>query len=90
MFGLYTDYFTLCLQLERALWSIAPEDQYLESSEQFGSPESLRSPWYGSQKGPLMIDPHGTVFGRFQVNLEGGYTQSIELTHLYEGKNRGL
>ena len=56
----------------------------------YGSPESPQSPWSGSRKGPLMVDQHGTVFGRFQVNPEGGYTQSIKLMQLYEGLNRDL
>ena len=37
-----------------------------------------------------MVDQHGTVFGRFQVNPEGGYTQSTKLMQLYEGLNRDL
>ena len=56
----------------------------------YGSPESPQSPWSGSRKGPLMVDQHGTVFGRFQVNPEGGYTQSTKLMQLYEGLNRDL
>ena len=56
----------------------------------YGSLESPKSPWSGSRKGPLMVDQHGTVFGRFQVNPEGGYTQSTKLMQLYEGLNRDL
>ena len=56
----------------------------------YGSPESPQSPWSGSRKGPLMVDQHGTVFGRFQVNPEGGYTQSTKLMQLYEGLNHDL
>ena len=56
----------------------------------YGGSESPQSPWSGSRKGPLMVDQHGTVFGRFQVNPEGGYTQSTKLMQLYEGLNRDL
>ena len=73
------------------LWPITLEEKYLESGKQkYGSPESPQSPWSGGRKGPLMVDQHGTVFGRFQVNPEGGYTQSIKLMQLYEGLNRDL
>ncbi len=56
----------------------------------YGSPDSPQSQWSGSRKGPLMVDQHGTVFGRFQVNPEDGYTQSIKLMQLYEDLNRDL
>ena len=66
------------------------EDEYLESRKQIWKPRVSSEPWSDSWKGPLMVDQHGTVFGRFQVNPEGGYTQSIKLMQLYEGLNRDL
>ena len=90
MFGLYTGCSRFCLQFEWALWSITLETSIWNQVSKYGSPESPQSPWSGSRKGPLMVDQHGTVFGRFQVNPEGGYTQSIKLMQLYEGLNRDL
>ena len=90
MFGLYSGCSRFCLQFKWALWPIKLEDEYLESSKQIWNLESPKSPWSGSRKGPLMVDQHGTVFGRFQVNPEGGYTQSTKLMQLYEGLNRDL
>ena len=69
------------LNLKTSIWN---------QVSKYGSPESPQSPWSGSRKGPLMVDQHGTVFGRFQVNPEGGYTQSIKLMQLYEGLNHDL
>jgi hypothetical protein len=50
---------------------------------EFGSLDSPKSPWSGSTRGPTMMDENGTIFGWFQINPEGGYTQSKKLNDLY-------
>ena len=60
---------------------------------EYGSPDSPKSPWSGSTRGPTMMDENGTVFGWFQINPEGGYTQSKKLNDLYrrmEGDLSGI
>ena len=37
-----------------------------------------------------MVDENGTVFGWFQINPEGGYTQSEKLNELYQSVNGDL
>ena len=57
---------------------------------EYGGPNSPNSPWSGSTKGPTMVDENGTVFGWFQINPEGGYTQSEKLNELYQSVNGDL
>lgn len=56
----------------------------------YGSPLSSKSPWSGSSSGPMMTDENGTVFGWFQINPQGGYTNSEKLNDLYQGMNGDL
>ena len=57
---------------------------------EYGNPDSPSSPWSGSTRGPIMMDENGTVFGWFQINSEGGYTQSKKLNDLYKSVNGDL
>ena len=57
---------------------------------EFGSLNSPKSPWSGSTGGPTMMDENGTVFGWFQINPVGGYTQSKKLNDLYRSMQGDL
>jgi hypothetical protein len=57
---------------------------------EFGSLDSPKSPWSGSTRGPTMMDENGTIFGWFQINPEGGYTQSKKLNDLYRSMQGDL
>ena len=57
---------------------------------EFGSLNSPKSPWSGSTGGPTMMDENGTVFGWFQINPVGGYTQSKKLNELYRSMQGDL
>ncbi len=57
---------------------------------EFGSLDSPKSPWSGSTRGPTMMDENGTIFGWFQINPEGGYTQSKKLNDLYRSMKGDL
>jgi hypothetical protein len=57
---------------------------------EFGSLNSPKSPWSGSTGGPTMMDENGTVFGWFQINPVGGYTQSKKLNDLFRSMQGDL
>jgi hypothetical protein len=65
----------------KSIWNKAGE---------YGSPDSPKSPWSGSMRGPTMMDENGTIFGWFQINPEGGYTQSKKLNDLYRSMEGDL
>ena len=65
----------------KSIWNKAGE---------YGSPDSPKSPWSGSTRGPTMMDENGTIFGWFQINPEGGYTQSKKLNDLYRSMEGDL
>ena len=57
---------------------------------EYGGLNSPKSPWSGSTGGPTMMDENGTVFGWFQINPVGGYTQSKKLNDLYRSMQGDL
>jgi hypothetical protein len=69
------------LDSHKSIWNKAGE---------YGSPDSSKSPWSGSTRGPTMMDQNGTIFGWFQINPEGGYTQSKKLNDLYRSMEGDL
>lgn len=69
------------LDSRKSIWNKAGE---------YGSPDSPKSPWSGSTRGPMMMDENGTIFGWFQINPEGGYTQSKKLNDLYRSMKGDL
>lgn len=56
----------------------------------YGSVSSPQSPWSGSMTGPIMMDEYGRVFGWFQINPQGGYTNSAKLNDLFHEMNGDL
>ena len=69
------------LNASKSIWNQAGE---------YGNPESSKSPWSGSTHGPIIMDENSTVFGWFQINPEGGYTQSAKLADLYHSMGGDL
>jgi hypothetical protein len=69
------------LNSRKSIWNPAGE---------YGNPDSPKSPWSGSTGGPTMMDENGTVFGWFQINPVGGYTQSKKLNDLFRSMQGDL
>ena len=69
------------LKASKSIWN---------QSGDYGNPESPKSPWSGSTQGPIIMDENSTVFGWFQINPEGGYTQSAKLADLFHSMGGDL